>query len=220
MDSIAPYYCCSCGQIGELLCDSCKYDIVDEYVPTCLICQKPTLFDGSCAQCQSIVKRSWILSRREGALEELINNYKFDYTESAYKLLGDLLLQCLPELPSNTILVHIPTVRAHIRQRGYDHTKLLAQYLASERKLEHRFLLERATNTRQRGANRALRIQQAKVAFGVKGQVSEDGIYLLIDDIVTTGATIIYASQALQKAGATNIWAAALARQTLDKRSY
>ena len=76
--------------------------------------------------------------------------------------------------------------------------------------------MSRKTTTTQLGANRKERITQAKEAFRSRA-IPEQTVYLLIDDIATTGATLQYAAKSLQEAGAQTIWVAALARQPLDK---
>jgi predicted amidophosphoribosyltransferase len=149
----------------------------------------------------------------------LVNRYKFDNARSAYVPLGDLLLATLPDLPANTVIVPIPTIRTHIRQRGYDHTLLLAQYVAKKRGLAVSRPLRRQTATVQRGADRKQRLAQAKAAFVVDTGLSSDVPYLLIDDVVTTSATMLYGAKALRQAGATTIWAAAIVRQPFDENS-
>ncbi|MNH40046.1 DNA utilization protein GntX [compost metagenome] len=66
--------------------------------------------------------------------------------------------------------------------------------------------------TKQRDANRAVRAAQAKRAFKARSS-TDSHCYLLIDDVVTTGATIKYAAKALRDAGAKDVWVAAIARQ-------
>lgn len=215
LDLVAPHYCCSCGEIGSLLCESCKYDIVSERFSGCLLCGKNKV-GANCKSCTSGIERTWCAGERTGALETLINSYKFENAEAAYMPLGDLLLASLPELPPDTIIIPIPTVRAHIRQRGYDHTLLLARYVAAKQGVAYNQYLRRKTASVQRGASRTLRIAQAKAAFEVKGYLDPSLPYLLLDDVSTTGSTLRYAAKALKNAGATTIWAAAIARQPLD----
>jgi ComF family protein len=146
----------------------------------------------------------------------LVGLYKFERARSAYKLLGDLLLETLPELPPDTIIVPIPTTPGRIRERGYDHMLLIARYVAKARGLNCQQLVCRKTNTKQRQATARQRATQAKRAFVVRDGVNKNTPYLLIDDVVTTGATIKYASQALRDAGAKHVWVAVIARQTLS----
>lgn len=101
-------------------------------------------------------------------------------------------------------------------ERGYDHTLLIARYLAKIRGLGVDQSLKRATTSRQRGVARMQRIAQARVAFKIDKKVSGDIPYLLIDDIITTGATMQYAAKTMRQAGARQIWVAVLARQPLD----
>ncbi len=216
LSQLAPHYCCSCGEIGSLLCDSCEYDIVSEQFVGCLLCGRLTLSPGAC--CGSPIARTWCAGERSGGLEELINRFKFEYAKAAYIQLGDVLLSALPQLPAGTIIVPIPTVRSHIRQRGYDHTLLLAEYIARERCLTLSRALMRRMATIQRGADRKTRIKQAKEAFEVKLPLESGIPYLLIDDVVTTGSTLRYAAETLRSAGATVVWAAAVARQPLDEQ--
>jgi predicted amidophosphoribosyltransferase len=93
---------------------------------------------------------------------------------------------------------------------------LIAKQLGRQRRLPVRSHLERATTTKQRSASRSLRITQAKAAFQARGSLDPELIYLLLDDVVTTGATMKYAAKTLQAAGAQNIWVAAISRQPLD----
>ncbi len=213
---IAPHLCCGCGKVGSTLCGNCKYDIISELKTVCIRCQKPCGERGICGSCRLPYERAWCVGERVGTLQRLIGLYKFERVRSAYKDLGDLLLATVPDLPANVVIVPVPTVASHIRQRGYDHTLLLARYIARKRQLPLRRLLVRVTKTKQRQASAAVREAQAKAAFAVRGDVAKNTVYLLVDDVITTGATVKYAAKALKDAGATQIWAAVVARQTLD----
>lgn len=169
-----------------------------------------------CKGCRVPYERAWAVGNREGVLQRLIGLYKFERARSGYKALGELLLNSLPELPPETIIVPVPTVSGHIRERGYDHMLLIAKYVAKKRGLKLQRLLERKTSTKQRQAGASQREVQAKRAFEVRGVISKDVPYLLLDDVITTGATLKYASKALVDAGAKHVWVAVVARQTLD----
>ncbi|HEU4830966.1 MAG TPA: hypothetical protein VFS65_02210 [Candidatus Saccharimonadales bacterium] len=161
-------------------------------------------------------ERAWIVGSRRGILQRLIGNYKFERMRAAYSVLGDLLLESLPDLPPETVVIPVPTVASHVRERGYDHMLLIATYVAKKRRLGLDRSLKRRTDTKQRQSNAKQRVDYAKRAFEVRGRLDESVPYLLIDDVVTTGATIKYAAKALRDAGAKHVWVAAIARQTLD----
>ena len=214
---LAPHYCCSCGRIGAILCESCKYDITSELYEACILCNKLAKAAGSlCNTCKASFDHAWVVGSRTGALKELIDVYKFERTRQAYVHLADLLDATLPVLPADIEVIPIPTIAKHTRARGYDHMQLITQELANKRGLSHSTPLKRATTTVQQGANRRKRQEQAQAAFKVHG-VLKGKRYLLVDDICTTGATLEYAARTLRKAGASDIWVAVIASQPLEK---
>jgi ComF family protein len=198
------------------LCDNCKYDITSEGFSACIACDSLAGKTGICNLCRVPYSRGWCVGERSGVLQRLIGTYKFQNAQAGYKVLGDLLLDRLEMLPKEVIVVPIPTVSSHIRERGYDHTLLVAKHFANKRGHKVENVLERLTSTKQRHASKAKRIAQAKAAFGVAGRINPDVPYLLIDDVVTTGATLKYGAQALKDGGAREVWVAAIARQPLD----
>jgi ComF family protein len=119
-------------------------------------------------------------------------------------------------LPENIIVVPIPTIAPHIRERGYDQTKLIAKYVANQINRPFETIIQRKTNSMQRGASKKQRERQARQAFGLTNTPGEDSRYLLVDDVVTTGSTLRFAAKALRDAGATTVWVAVIARQPLD----
>lgn len=63
---------------------------------------------------------------------------------------------------------------------------------------------------------RRQRFEQVKQAFRVEGTLDPRAIYVLLDDVLTTGTTIQQATLLLQNAGATTVWVVVIARQPLD----
>jgi predicted amidophosphoribosyltransferase len=126
-----------------------------------------------------------------------------------------LLDDIVPRLPEHVIIVPVPTLAVHVRQRGYDHMVLLAKAFAAIRELQSKSLLSRRTATSQRGASRVVRMHQAEQAFSCAPL--QGGIYVLLDDVLTTGATAEHAARALLAAGADEVWLAIIARQPLEK---
>lgn len=181
----------------------------------CIVCGRPTSKMWLCSDCVVPYEMAWSVGERSGSLQRLIGLYKFERAKSAYKQLGDLLLSSLPDLPDDTVIVPLPTVPSHIRERGYDHMLLIAKYVASAKGLACQQLLIRQTSTKQRQAGAIKRANQAKTAFAINGQINSDTPYLLVDDVMTTGASIKYATMALKKAGAKHVWVAVIAKQPL-----
>lgn len=217
LEFVAPHHCFGCGKIGTVLCENCKYNIVDEAFSGCIVCTRPS-FAGICNRCKTTYEKAWCVDDREGVLERLIDAYKFERVKRASIELGGLLDAVLPVLPPETIVVPVPTVGSHIRQRGYDHALLIAKEFAKLRKLTVKPLVERSGTTSQRGLNKRERMNEAERAFHCRLKLNRDVPYLVVDDVVTTNATLRYAAGALCNAGAKNVWAAVIARQPLDKQ--
>jgi ComF family protein len=215
LNLVAPHLCSGCGKVGTLLCDECKYDIISEPYERCLVCQAPSV-GGICKKHRVAYSKAWCVGERRDCLQRLIGGYKFKNTRAAYLPLADLLDKRLPELPKNTVIVPVPTVESHVRERGYDHVGLIARHLGRKRELPVVSLVGRSTKTVQRHADRNQRIVQALKAFVIDQPVDPDKIYLVVDDIVTTGATTQPISSLLKNAGAATIWVATVARQPLD----
>jgi predicted amidophosphoribosyltransferase len=216
MQIIAPHYCYGCAKVGTTLCDECKYDIVEDACSACIVCQGPSR-TGICNACRTSYDRAWYVGERDGTLRELIDAYKFDRVVSASEALASLLNAYLPVLPADVVVVPVPSIAPHIRRRGYDHTLLIAKRFATVRKLKTATLLHRADASVQLGKNRRVRFAQAQASFLCNGPLDPDATYLIVDDIVTTNATLRACAEAMRLAGAQQVWVAVLARQPLDK---
>lgn len=214
LNHITPHPCCSCGKIGAVLCQNCKNDIKNEYYEGCIICGRLLYANGCCQECSTSYKTTWCVGKRHDVLQRVIGCYKFNNMYAAHRVLAELLVDRIGELPPDVCIVPIPTAPSHIRERGYDHMACIAREMAKRTGCTYCPLLRRIGDTKQRGKNRSERIRQAKSAFAAKPCAGER--ILLIDDVVTTGATLEYATRALLSAGAQSVWVGVIAKQPLD----
>lgn len=212
----APHSCSGCGNVGSILCDYCKNDIVSEPFARCMVCLQPTVHDDVCHPCKTSqgISAGWCVGVRESALKALLDQYKFNSARDAGTICVELLDITLPVLPTDLTIVPVPTVPSHVRVRGFDHTALIAKRLARRRNLPYARLLSRSSGDTQHFKTRAERLRTAADSLSVKS--SPPSSVLLLDDIYTTGATLQACVQKLHKAGATDIYVAIIARQTLD----
>lgn len=128
------------------------------------------------------------------------------------------LMQATPgvtaALEAASFAIPTPLSRERLRERGYNQSLLLAQRLAPDRTLAH--ALHRLPGTRpQRGLKRAERLHNMKDAFAVEPSwassiAGQHGI--IVDDVMTTGATLQAMAAALRMAGAQRITAIVFAR--------
>ena len=186
LDLIMPYTCRGCGRLGELLCERCKNYII-----------QPEMRDG------------WIMAvgRREGVLMQLVEDYKYKSVRKTAPVLAELMDRVITG-DGDTVVVPLPTISQHVRERGFDHTLKLAKALAKRHKnWECRSLLMRANKAVQVGSDAATRKKQAKSAYELAPDaiILADKTYLLVDDISTTGASMEAARKILEKNGAKRV---------------
>ena len=119
------------------------------------------------------------------------------------------------------VLVPLPTIRKHIRERGFDHTLRLCFELENflQKRLddfgisvEYQSLLVRKNKTVQVGKEKKERVKQAEKAYGIREgvEIENKTLYILVDDVTTTGASLAAAKKILQ---ADRVWAAVLMKE-------
>jgi ComF family protein len=148
-------------------------------------------------------------------LKEAIHHLKFRGARRLARPLSDLLLT-LP-LPAADLVIPVPTTHRTLRERGFNQTLLLARELSRGRplRLEMDVLRKVRETPPQLGLKAADRRMNLKKAFAVVKDIGGKRVVLL-DDVMTTGATVRECSRTLIRAGAREVVIAALARAPLD----
>lgn len=164
-----------------------------------------------CSECDMDFDNFWTVGWREGVLNQLIKDYKYRSVRAAGPVLARILHEILPDDLGDVVLVPLPTIGSHVRERGFDHTMALARHLAHLRGWRVKKILVRQTDTVQVGAKVAQRQAQAKTTYAAIGEVDTEARYLLLDDIWTTGASMEAAVEVMRQAGAERVMVAVLA---------
>ncbi len=212
---ITPDTCLICGIEGSLLCRDCSKKISSTAPSRCFFCFRTTTDDKCCDTCyrRTGVQSVIICGEYKDTLKRLLFSYKFEHNRAASSVLAELLIDRAPLLPEGVVISYIPTAYAHIRERGFDHAKLLAKKFAIKQQIVAVPLLTRLTQTTQRGATRSTRIQNMTHAFEVRHRAELRGKHIVIvDDVITTGATVRAATKVLLAAGASRVTILAVAR--------
>jgi ComF family protein len=211
LDLIAPHICLGCGTIGKPICEKCKNYIMSEKCNICPNCRN-TISTHKCPHCPNFPP-SYIVGKRHGLLDITIHTYKYNSNRSLAQPLAELMYNRLKNDYRHAIIVPLPTATNHIRQRGLDHTLLLAKHLAKLTSCQIQPVLHRNHNATQVGADRITRLEQAEHAYSISPRfiVDPNTTYILLDDIWTTGASMKKAIEKMQKAGAKKIVVALLA---------
>ena len=211
---VAPHNCLGCGSEGSILCGWCSNDAFLPLPPRCYRCYAQTADSAVCKKCRPQVRLShvWVATEYKSMAKKLIYSFKFERAQAAAPILASYMLNSLPYL-AEAVIVPIPTATSRKRQRGYDHTELLARCLARETRLEVCSALGRTGQSRQVGSKRAQRRKQLQNAFhAVRPQDISGKHVLLVEDIVTTGATLEAAAKTLKTAGAKRVSAVVFAQ--------
>lgn len=205
---IAPHNCIVCRSEGAILCESCY---LSEFVPkisSCFLCAKATNNFRTCTNCQSKtpIKQLYVATYLDKYPKEMIYKLKFDRSYSAGDRIAQILTENSPTIGKDTIITYVPTSPDRIRKRGYDHARLTASNFAQIYNLSCLSILAKINTTRQVGSNKKQRVRQAESSYTlVKRDIDPKCHIILIDDIVTTGATLGACAKIMKKAGYKNV---------------
>lgn len=117
------------------------------------------------------------------------------------------------QLDEPLVFVPIPSTQKKNRDRGFNQSALLASWWAqSFPKSTVMYLLQKTKETQSQATlDRHARLQNVKHSMSVKTPISSTALYIVVDDVITTGATSAEAVRALRAAGAKKIRTIALA---------
>jgi ComF family protein len=140
-----------------------------------------------------------------------VGRLKFGGARAAIRPAAALMVALIPK--SAELIVPVPTASGRIRTRGYDQAVLLARRITNRTPLSFAPVLVRTGQARQVGAGREKRRVQLRGVFHVSDQAMVRGRHVvLVDDVITTGATLEAAAAALKAAGARRVSALVFAR--------
>jgi ComF family protein len=167
-----------------------------------------------------------------GELRELIHLLKYHRVRSASGVLGRLLVQAAEPLlaspafgnSESLLMLPVPLHAGKFRERGFNQAELIAQAAmrelgrVSRRKLEFdtTMLLRRRATESQVGMSREQRRENIRGAFSAAREQVAGREVLLIDDVMTTGATVCECARVLRAAGAKTVCVLTVARSTRD----
>jgi competence protein ComFC len=214
---VLPDVCAGCGVAGAWICDDCYLDALPINLRTCCQqCGSPAS-DGpvSCPRCQGwppvdfLVRSAFEFS---GPVRQSILRMKYrgEYARSVWHggHLGDLLTQTGWDVD---IILPVPLHRSRVRSRGYNQSEKLARDVGKRLGLRVADSLSRQRNTlSQTTLSRDQRAANVAGAFTCLPEVAGLSV-LLIDDVMTTGSTLLECAFACDLAGASEFRALTVA---------
>jgi ComF family protein len=213
LDVLLPPACAGCGSAGALLCASCIHRLRTASDPGVrFVAPDPSVAIG---QDLALAVAAFAF---EGPIRRALARLKY---EGAWRLAWPLARAAMPvlrdilEVAGRAPLVPVPIHRGRLRARGYNQAELLARELTSSMRLPLADLLERVRpTTKQHRLDRAARLANLRDAFAVRATVrSVPPVVIVVDDIVTTTATLEACASVLRAAGVSDVYGFALARE-------
>lgn len=221
------------------ICRSCRENVKPWLGPICFQCGLPLASaialdskDCLCGECRQQVQ-AFDLARSYGVysgnLRAAILQVKFNRCERLGRRLGELLAgPCLSlkefQDAGSPVVIPVPLHRQRERERGFNQAKLLAQGLGrklGERNampaplIDSKSLIRSHATPPQTGLSVSARHENMRGVFEVRSpERVRDRVVVLVDDVMTTGATLSACAAALKRAGASLVLAVTLARAT------
>lgn len=152
----------------------------------------------------------------EGSVKDCIHRYKF-YGAAAYAApCAELMEECIRESLSGQfdIISWAPLSRQRLRRRGYDQARLLAEELAQRLDVPLVSTLEKVRNVapQSQSGGAKKRYENISGAYQPVGTAAAGRRILLVDDVITTGATLSECAVTLRQAGAKDVLGCTFAR--------
>jgi len=197
------------------VCTAC-WHAVREHTPVCPVCGDPdSAAGGPCLACASDPP-AWCAAAAvgpyEGTLRDLILLFKQGRRDELARPLAARLVRAYRRTgwPRPTAVVPVPMSWGRRLRRGFNQAELLARELAAVLESRTVTALTRRHGRPQAGQGRSARRRLSRSSFVARRPVA--GAVLLIDDVLTTGATASACSHVLQAAGADDVYVLTLAR--------
>jgi competence protein ComFC len=203
---ISPFDCLGCSREGQLLCGDCTL-LLPPVMPRCYVCHAFNADFSTCQKCRRRSPLAQVIVVTEYDTEQvkkLLCGLKFGRQASVAAIIAGTMQNYVVSLYD--VISHVPTANVRVRVRGYDQAQLIARDLAKKSGVQHSALLGRIGSQRQLGRTRDERLQQLRGAFVVRNLDCIEGKnILLVDDVITTGATLESAARELKAAGAKSV---------------
>lgn len=202
------------------------------FPPRCPFCRGGVEEDGTiCRSCQEALP--WRAEERaqrrvdllegcasalgyEGLVKACVRRFKFSRRRGYARALGPLVAQCARDhFPMDFDLISWPPLSPKgLRGRGFDQAQLLAQAVAADRGVSETplFRKKNAIGRQSRLRDPAARRANVLGAYSLlEPELVRGKRVLLVDDVVTSGATLSECARVLLTAGAAGVWAVTLA---------
>jgi ComF family protein len=206
----------SCGAHGGWLCGSCIARVRPVPRGWCVRCGRPSLAGDDCASCAGRTRpyrRVITAGLYSGVLRDAVHALKYHGVRGVARPLGTLAASAAGGVEPGTLVVSVPPPGRRAARRGVDHARLLAEAVSAVLAcpVAAGGLVRTRSTRSQVGLDPRRRRENVRGAFAVAAPVRGRPI-LLVDDVMTTGATAGACGAALLDAGASVVDVCTVAR--------
>ena len=200
-------------------CPFCQRILEDQRAILCPECQKelPWLLDNRAERKVDLTEGCLSPLAYRGKVPEAVHRYKFGGRQSYGRTFGVLMSQCLQDhdRTSFDLVTWAPLSRKRLRERGFDQAEILARGIGDQLSIPVVSLLEKVRHTQPQSdlKEESSRRANALNAYRIKADREISGkSVLLVDDIVTSGATLSECARILLQSGVKSVYCLALAQ--------
>lgn len=207
-DFIFPKTCALCSNHGETVCTDCEKEL-KRAIPRCVVCSRNNILGKTCPGCLKSDSPKLTISIFSycKSTKDLIKSFKYDDITSLKSFFAGRLANIVKIIPDykNYTLVPIPLAPSRKRYRGYNQSELLAREATKILRLPFCNCLARVESRHPQvsSISKKERIKNIKGVF--ISSLKSPAKVLLLDDVITTGATMREATRVLKKNGAEKI---------------
>jgi len=224
-DIIFPKYCLFCGQEGTDWCSTCQAKEILAWDKVCFKCHQTDVELGLCDQCRELYFFDGLIcaaSYEDKIISTLIQTYKYRFVKDLTLPLGRLIAKNLEKELLNSkaiffsyffksVVMAVPLSKRRQNWRGFNQAEEIAKVVANYFKLSYDNNLKRLKHCQaQAKLTEQERLTNITGSFSFTGTAPEKVI--LIDDVITTGATVNECAKVLRAAGAEEILVLACAK--------
>jgi len=229
LDFIFPKRCVNCKRVGSYICSDCFSRLSFDTFDICPQCSKPAISGVTHPRCKKRYSLDGAFSAivLNNVARKLIYQLKYrPYLTDLRQIAGELMFESLSQNEEfqriyslnkeKLLVVPIPLFASREKKRGYNQSEILAKEFSERFGLKFANLLIRKKDTKtQVKLDREKRRENVRNAFElrIKNYELRTKSVFLIDDVLTTGATLSEAGKALKRAGALKVWGIALAKE-------
>jgi ComF family protein len=217
VDLLFPPVCAGCGKVQHRFCSGCVEKVSKPDSHSCVLCGEQLQSGAEAHSCfrQEHFDRALVWGLHSGPLRKALHKFKYSRDLGLADAFAHHLASIYSEAQVEAdLIVPVPLGRKRYQERGYNQASLLASALSG--RLAIRCLPAAAKRIKETKSQVGLVIDQRREnvadAFWADERLVSDNRILLVDDVLTTGATLNSCSRALKQAGAAQIIALTLAR--------